>query len=213
MTAKSTGSVTSFAGRARFLRGALAEVSRQKAHARGGAAVGERDAELAPDAGGSGDAWDDPNLVPARHERLHLLAAAAEHQRIAALEPDDGRAAAGETEEHLLDLVLRARVEARLLPHVQHVRVGGDEVQDRGRDEAVVHHHVRSLHQMVRLERQQPRVAGTRADEVDAAARRRGVLELARGVVRAVRRANIPATSAVQRHELVKVGGPAAASE
>ena len=80
-----------------FLRGALAEVSRQKAHARGGAAVGERDAELAPDAGGSGDAWDDPNLVPARHERLHLLAAAAEHQRIAALEPDDGRAAAGET--------------------------------------------------------------------------------------------------------------------
>mmetsp|Transcript_11805 Transcript_11805/g.49471 ORF Transcript_11805/g.49471 Transcript_11805/m.49471 type:complete len:404 (+) Transcript_11805:1198-2409(+) len=43
------------------------------------------------------------------------------------------------------------------------------QVEDRGRHEPVVHHHVRGLHQVERLERQQPGVSGARAHQVHIA--------------------------------------------
>ena len=86
-----------------------------------------------------------------RGERLHLLPAAPEHQRVAALEPDDRRAVGGEREHHRLDLVLRSRVVAALFADVQHCGVFGHQVEDLRGDESVVEDDVGGLHEVVRL--------------------------------------------------------------
>ena len=51
--------------------------------------------------------------MPAAHQRLDLLAAAAEHQRIAALQPHHALAGARQRHQALVDLVLRHAVIAR----------------------------------------------------------------------------------------------------
>ena len=64
----------------------------------------------------------DPGHDLERHARLRehlaLLAAAAEDERVAALEPHDPPAGLGQLDELLVQLILRDRVEARLLPDV-----------------------------------------------------------------------------------------------
>ena len=141
----------------------------EQPHGRRGAPVREGDPELAPHARGGGDPGDDLHFETPVHERLHLLAAAPEHQRVAALQTHHRRALLGESEEHALDLILGPGVEPRLLAHVQHVRPVVHQVEDRGRHEPVVQHHVRGLHQVERLERQQAGVAGARAHQVHLA--------------------------------------------
>ena len=71
--------------------------------------MGDRD----PGVGGRGDAGGDPGhdleLDPGLAQRLALLAAAAEDERVAALEPDDALARAGGLDQALVDLLLRHR--------------------------------------------------------------------------------------------------------
>ena len=110
--------------------------------------------------------------MPPRGERLHLLAAPAEHERVAALEPDDRRAVRREREHHRLDLVLRSGVVPGLLADVQHGGVCGDEVEDLRGDESVVEDDVGGLHEVVRLQREEPGVARAGADEVNLAGAR-----------------------------------------
>ena len=74
---------------------------------RGVVAVGDRD----PGVGGGGDPGGDPGddleLDPGRAQRLALLAAAAEDERVAALEPDDAPARPRRLDQPLVDLLLR----------------------------------------------------------------------------------------------------------
>ena len=85
---------------------------------RGEAAMGERDAGDRGHRDGARDARDDLDLdagVPAERE---LLAAAAEHVRVAALEPHDVLALSGQVHEQSVDRVLRHGVVAGQLADV-----------------------------------------------------------------------------------------------
>ena len=70
------------------------------------AAVGDRDAGVRRRPDGAGDAGDDLERDPGGGQGLGLLAAAAEHERIAALEAHDAAGATPGLDEHLVDLLL-----------------------------------------------------------------------------------------------------------
>ena len=72
-------------------------------------------------------------------------------------------------EEELVDLLLRPRVQPRLLAHVEHGGGVADEAEDLGRDQTVVQHDVRRLHEAQRLERQQFTRAAARPHQRDPA--------------------------------------------
>ena len=87
-------------------------------------AVGDRD----PGVGGRRDAGGHPRhdleLDPGRAQRLALLAAAAEDERVAALEPHDALARRGRLDQPLADLLLGNRGNAGLLADVDQLGVG-----------------------------------------------------------------------------------------
>ena len=135
---------------------------------RGLVAVGDRDARV----GGCGDAGGHAGHDLERHarlgERLGLLAAAAEHERVAALQA-----------HHPLALRAHARRAARLISSCADAGVAGlladvDQLGVRprvlaaaARDQAVVDDHVGPRDQLERAHGHEPRVAGPGADQVD----------------------------------------------
>ena len=100
--------------------------------------MGDRD----PGVGGRGDARGDPGndleLDPGGGKRLGLLAAAAEHERVAALQPDDAAPGAGALDHQRLDLLLRDASRARALADVDELGVVARAGERAGRDQAVV---------------------------------------------------------------------------
>ncbi len=135
---------------------------------RGGVvAVGDRD----PGVGGGGDAGGhaghDLELDPGLAQRLALLAAAAEDEGVAALEPDDALARAGGGDQPLADLLLRHRRHPGRLADVDELGVLAGAVERPRRDQPVVEDRVGAGDQLQRARRHQPRVAGPRADQVD----------------------------------------------
>ena len=108
------------------------------------------------------------NGTPASRQRARLLAAAREHEHVAALEPHDLLAVAPELHDQRGDLVLRERVLPGFLADVDLLAVRRRELDDRRRREIVVHQRV-ALRQRARpLERQKPRITGARADQPDS---------------------------------------------
>ena len=75
---------------------------------RGVVAMGDRDPRVGRRGDAGRDAGDDLELDPGGGERLGLLAAAAEHERVAALEPHDAAARARALDHQRLDLLLLA---------------------------------------------------------------------------------------------------------
>ena len=71
---------------------------------------------------GGGDAGN--HMAPRRRPRagLQLLAAAAEHEGVAALQPHDRQPLAGQGDQQLVDVVLRQGVARLALAHVDHAR-------------------------------------------------------------------------------------------
>ena len=115
----------------------------------------------------------DLELDPGLAQRFALLAAAAEDERVAALEPDDALARARGLDQPLADLLLRDRGHARLLADVDELGVLAGAVERAGRDQAVVEDRVGAGDQLQRARRHQPRVAGPGADQVDDSRRAR----------------------------------------
>ena len=66
--------------------------------------MGDRDPGVGGRGDPGGDAGDDLELDPGRGQRLGLLAAAAEDERVAALEPDDAAPGPGALDHQRLDL-------------------------------------------------------------------------------------------------------------
>ena len=99
-------------------------------------------------------------------ERLRLLSAAAEHERIAALQPHDRAAVLRVRDEQAVDLVLGHGVTAGFLADVGELRVAAGAVEQPGRDEAVVEDHVGACDQLGCAHCRKPRIAGPGADEV-----------------------------------------------
>ena len=85
-----------------------------------------------------GDAGHDLERDARRRQRLGFLAAAPEHERIAALQPHDGRAGRAPLHEQRVDLVLGELDRARRLRRRDQLGAAWREVQERGRDEPVV---------------------------------------------------------------------------
>ena len=83
-------------------------------------------------------------------QRLRLLAAAAEDERVAALEAHDERAARGRARSAPRRLVLRQRDVARALARVDQQAVRAREVEQRVAGEAVVDDHVGAPQQLQR---------------------------------------------------------------
>ena len=132
-------------------------------------AVGDGD----PRVGGGGhsgrDAGDDLERDPRRPQRERLLAAAAEDERVAALQPHDGPPGAGVLEHQLLGPLLRDGLAAALLADEQQLGVRPRALERAGADEPVIEDHVGAGDQLERPGRQQAGVARPGADEVHAA--------------------------------------------
>ena len=115
------------------------------------------------------DAGDHLERDPGGGERLCLLTAAPEDERIAALQADDGATGPRAIDHQPLDLLLRHLGRARLLAHVHELGVRASPRHCRLRDQAVVEHGVGAGDELRRPQRHQPWVAGPGADEVDDA--------------------------------------------
>src|SRR6185312_65279 len=98
-----------------------------------------------------------------RSERLRLLAAATEDERVAALETHHALTLARKPHEQRVDLILTRGWRAAALPHVVQFRVGPHRAvsHDARIHQRVVHHGVRGLEQRVRTNRQETWIAWT----------------------------------------------------
>ena len=99
-------------------------------------------------------------------ERQCFLAAAAEDERVAALEPHDPLAAERAPDHHALDRLLRDRVPAGALAHVRPTGLRRV-LQGRAIDERVVQDEIRFLKPLDRFDGQQLGVAGACANQRD----------------------------------------------
>ncbi len=132
------------------------------------AAMRHRDSGGGCAADAGADAGDDAEADAGGGERQRLLAAAAEYQRVAALQPHHAMAVARQADQALVDAKLRRAPPAgaladRLQPRLRCER------QDLRRDQRVVQHDV-GFGQGVRgVQGQQARIAGTGADQPDGA--------------------------------------------
>jgi hypothetical protein len=120
---------------------------------------------------GGGDAGHDRALDAGRAAGGQLLAAAAEQERVAALQAHDGQAVQGQGDQQLVDVVLRQGVARLALGDVDPPRRDGRQVEDLVGDQAVMHDHVGGLQGLQRLDRQQFGIAGTGAHQGHAARR------------------------------------------
>ena len=141
-------------------------------------AVRQRDAGV----GEAADPGRDPRHHPERHagrgQRERLLAAAPEHERIAALEAQHAQAGARKLDQALVDPELRrARPSGALADRLE---AGGraGERQDLGRHQGVVQDDIGAGQRMGGVQREQAGVARPGADQPDAARREFGELEL-----------------------------------
>ena len=134
----------------------------------GAVAVRHRD----PRVRGGGDARGHPGhdleRDPGRAQRLGLLAAAAEHERIAALQPHDLAPGGAVLDQQPLDLAPAASTGRRPPCRRRSARASGARAVERGRrDQPVVDDHVGGRDQLERASGQQPGIAGAGADQVD----------------------------------------------
>ena len=98
-------------------------------------------------------------------KQLEFLTAAAEQERVAALQAYDLVARERLIEQHLTDLLLAHRVVCCTLTHVNRARTTWHAGEHTVADERVVHDHVCLLQHIVALAREQARIAGTGANE------------------------------------------------
>lgn len=152
-------------------------MARDEATAVGVVAVCERHAEVGGDARGGGDARHDAHRHALLLQVLQLLSAPSEDRRIAPLEPHDGAPGGRKVQHERVDLLLRPRVQARLLAYVQHRRVLVHEREDLRRDQPVVQQQVGRLHETQRLHGKQLDVSRADAHQVN-----HGGARLARGL-------------------------------
>ena len=108
------------------------------AHAGRKPAMGQRNSRRRGAALRRGDAGDDLIGNAGALEFGRFLAAAAENEGVAALQPHHGPAGAAEPHQHLVDFFLRHRMEAGLLADIDPGRAIPDRGEDAVRHEPVV---------------------------------------------------------------------------
>ena len=139
-------------------------------------AVRQRDAGVAGHTAGRGDARHHLERRCRGGQRLHLLAAAAEDERVAALEAHHLLAFARQSHQQRVDFLLRHAVVVALLADVDALGVGGRSGQHLGRHQVVVDDDVGLREQSRGAQRQQFGVARAGADQVTPCRRRGGAI-------------------------------------
>ncbi len=104
-----------------------------------------------------GDAGDDAKRNAGGGERQRLLPAAAEDQRIAALQPQHAQAVGAKRDQALVDAQLRRLHASGALAHLLQPMRG--QRQDVGRDQRVVQHHVGHRQRVRGVQGEQSRIA------------------------------------------------------
>ncbi len=145
-------------------------------------AVGDRDAGVGGSGDPGGDPGDDLEGDAGVAQRLRLLAAATEDERVAALQPDDRAALARDPHQLRLGIGLLHRDPPGGLADVDQLGVLACAGERAGGNQAVVEDRVGGGDQGEGPSRHQPGVAGSGADEVDDAGAR-GPARLGRGGV------------------------------
>ena len=138
-------------------------------HAVGMLAVRQRHAERCHGGEAGGDAVDDLDHDALRTQPLGLFAAAAEDERVAALEAHHVLAVQRLGREQLVDEGLGRAPAAAALADVHDARGGRGERKHRVADQVVDQQHGGATDRAHRLERQQLRVPGAGADQRDGA--------------------------------------------
>ena len=118
---------------------------------------------------GGGDARHDFEFDSGRSQLLGLFTAAAEDERVTALEPDDHLASSRFVDEELIDLILRKGVFAGALADVNHFRVLRNALGDRIGHERIDGDDVGTRDQFGRAKGEEGGIAGACADEEDFA--------------------------------------------
>ena len=89
---------------------------------------------------------------------FNFFATATENKRIAALEAQYTFAFFGQSDQALIDLLLRQCVLGALFAHIDTFSIAAAQLDNRRRYQAVVQHHIGLLHQAQGTEGQQVRV-------------------------------------------------------
>ena len=98
-------------------------------------------------------------------EALEFLAAAPEHERVAALEPHHAPPARSVLDHQRMDLLLRDTVPATTLADLDELRLAARERQDLRRDQPVVQYDVGCLQRAQRIQSQEARVTRPGTDQ------------------------------------------------
>ena len=138
-------------------------------HARRALAVRERDARGRGRPERRGDPGHDLEGNARRRELLGLFAAAAEDERVAALEPHDVLSLERALDDQRMDARLVVPAAARAAAHRDALGSGGGERQDAGGHELVVRDHGRAREEAMGAHRQELGIARARADQPDLA--------------------------------------------
>ena len=139
---------------------AVAGMSGEQGQAAALLALGQSETDGGGTAHGGRDARYDLDRHAGRAQGSQLLAATAEHERVAALETHDVAACRGLAQQDGVDLGLARRRPARGLADHDPIRIAAGAIQDRRRNQPIGHDHVGFLQRAHRLEGEQVRVAG-----------------------------------------------------
>ena len=114
------------------------------------------------------DAGHDLERDAGLRQRQRLLAAAAEHERVAALQPHHDAASPRLLDQPRVDLALRQTVGARALAREDAERARRRLVEQGRVDETVVDDHVGAAQHLETAHRHEPGIARSGTDQVDA---------------------------------------------
>ncbi len=140
-----------------------------KGDGRSGVAAGQRDAGMAGDGRGSRDAGDDFVGDAGCPQRAGFFDQVAEQAGISSFEPHDGPAGLGQFDEPAIDFVLAPDVVATVPAEADEFGLARSVRQDAGIDQVVVQHDVGARQALGAAQREQARIAGSAADDVDFA--------------------------------------------
>jgi hypothetical protein len=141
-------------------------VTRHDRERRRDATLGQRDPRVRRRSDGGADARHDFERHASGRQRVRLLAAPAEHERIAALEAHDTPPVPRVLDQQRVDLLLWQRVMAARLPGKDATRARRLAKQLPGH-QAVVDDHLGAAKQFETAHGHESRIAGTRADQRD----------------------------------------------
>ena len=105
-------------------------------------------------------------------EGIDFLAAAAEHERVAAFEAQHALSRERPLDQQRVDRLLAHRVVCPPLADIDALGALRQQGENSGRNQVVVQRDIRASHQLERADREQVGVPWPRADQVDLASRR-----------------------------------------